>query len=162
MPTPVARSTPDAAVSQLITAQVGLSVPIIRPLSYETRFWSSELFQAAAEGHDTLHLFMRLASECLHLFRVQAGLPADIARPFHTLTCKATALVIVHIVFKIATPAFYWDARWITILHFRSGPHRLPVSSLGLLFKSRPTLALLCSLGQLLSSSPATAGCCSF
>jgi hypothetical protein len=115
-----ASSTPeDAAATRLADAKVGLLVPLIRPLECEKQFWTSEVFKAAAQNNDTLHLFLRLVCECLLLFRLQAGVPSDLARPFNMLTCKAIALVLVNVACKAFFPAIYMQNRWTVVTHFR-------------------------------------------
>jgi hypothetical protein len=117
---PVANPVAAAAVTELANAKVGLLLPVIWPLEHEKHFWTSDFFLSAAEDHDTLHLFMRLIFEGLILFRLHAGVPADIVAPFRALTSKVFSLVLVHIAVKVVAPHVYMQCRWITVVaHFR-------------------------------------------
>jgi hypothetical protein len=109
----------DEAVPQLAEVKVSLLLPLITPLEYEKRFWTSHLYEAAAQDWDTVHLFMQLVSEGLYLFRFQAGVPSDVVRPFRVLTSRAFWLVLVHCVCKVVSPAAYWSCRRITQPHLR-------------------------------------------
>jgi hypothetical protein len=112
-------ATDAAAVPQRSKAKVMLLVPLITPLEYEKRFWTSDLYEAAAADHDTIHLLMQLVSDGLYLVRFQAGVPADVVRPFRVLTSRAFWLVVLHCVCKLVSPRAYLQCRWITVPHLR-------------------------------------------
>jgi hypothetical protein len=112
-------SAAHAASTQLAHLKVGVLLPLIWPLEYEKRYWTSEFFRGAANGSDNLHLFIRLVFESLLLIRLVSTLPDDISAPFCSQTLKKFALLALHVAFKALSPGFYAHCRWVCVAHFR-------------------------------------------